>query len=149
MELNLYKNNFETKEISLIKYLITISIFIIILIFIVFLNNNFNYYYSGNAFVKENNCINILVRIEDLEKITKNKKIIIEGTTFTYQVINISDESFENISDFYKSVFLKIDKLPSSINLKNNYVNYKIVTRKNTILNYIIDTVFGGKIWKN
>jgi len=143
MELDIYQNNFETKEIKLEKYIITIAIFIIIITIIVSLFNNFYYYYNGTGFFKGDNCFSILVDINDLNKVTKNNKILIEGTTFTYDITNISSDNFDYETNIYKSIVLNIKDLPDYLNIENNYVSYKIITKKDTIINYIFKTVLG------
>lgn len=142
MKIESYQNNFNNKEISIFKSMIVVAIFIIVLSLIIVFNNEFYNYYSGYGVLENDNEISILIDINDLNKITNNNKIIIERTTFSYKVISIDEANIEYGNNILKKVIIEV-LLTKELNIKNNYIKYKIITSKDTILNYILNTIKG------
>ena len=142
MKIESYQNNFNNKEISIFKSMIVVAIFIIVLSLIIVFNNEFYNYYSGYGVLEKDNEISILIDINDLNKITNNNKIIIERTTFSYKIISIDEANIEYGNNILKKVLIEV-LLTKELNIKNNYIKYKIITSKDTILNYILNTIKG------
>ena len=142
MKIESYQNSFKNKEISIFKSTVVITIFIIILGLIIVFNNDFYNYYSGYGILEKNNEISILVDINDLNKITNNNKIIIERTTFSYKVISIDKNNIEYGNNILKKIVIEVP-ITKELNIKNNYVKYKIIISKDTILNYVLKTIKG------
>ena len=77
MNIEVFQKSFQIREINYKPYLIVVSIFITILLIIVLLNNKLEDYYICQGRVIDNN-LSIIVSSDDLENITKNKKLKIE-----------------------------------------------------------------------
>lgn len=142
MNIKSYQESFEINKFSFIKYSLVVLFFMIILFIIIVFNNNFYDYYNGYGILEKKNELSILVDIKDLNKITSNSEIIIERTTFSYNVTSIGDKNIEYGTNILKKVKLNID-LPSYLNINNNYFNYKIITGKSTIMQYVFNTIKG------
>lgn len=142
MEINLFQKNFANREIKLKPMILVISIFIILIALIIIFNNDFYNYYSGKAIYTGNNKISTLVYIDDLEKITNSKKIILERTTFSYTVDSIDSEDFIYGDSIFKRVNLLIDDDDFN-NIVNNYLNYDIILGHDTIINYFFKSLKG------
>ena len=143
MNVSDFQNMFFYSNVKVRNKIFVVLFFIVILLFTVVNNNNFYSYYSGSGVVK-NGQFNILVNVKDLDKILNNNKIIIERTTFTYDVYSLSENNLEYGTDIFRTVLLNID-LPEHYNIENNYVDYKIITGKDTIMNYVFNTIFKGE----
>lgn len=142
MEITSYQNSFNNKKINIFKSIIVVLLFIIILSLIIVFNNDFCDYYSGYAVLEKNNEISLLIDVNDLNKITSNDKIIIERTTFSYKIISIDEMNIEYGNSILKKVIIEVS-MNEKLNIKNNYIKYKIIISKNTILNYVLKTIKG------
>lgn len=142
MEIKNYQNSFYNKKVSVLKSIVVVLFFIVLLSLIIVLNNDFYEYYSGYGILENNNEISILVDIKDLNKITSNEKIIIERTTFSYKVVSIDDVNIEYGTNIFKKLVIEVP-IPNELNIENNYIEYKIITAKDTILNYVLQTIKG------
>lgn len=142
MSVKEYQGSFEIKDFECLKFSLVVFIFIIILSLIIIFNNNFYDYYNGVAIVEDDNKISTLVNVNDLDKVLNNGKMIIERTTFAYNVLDISNEFIEYGTDLFKKVVISIE-LDTSLNITNNYINYKIITGKDTIIKYVFKTIKG------
>jgi len=140
--MNVYQNSFETKTINLKKGGFLILIFIMILTSILAFYNQFYDYYQGTGMIEEKNTLSMLVNVEDLKKIINHNEIIIEGTTFTYKVVQIKETNLEYGTDIYKKVFVNFES-DEAWNIDHNYISYKIITGKDTIINYVLKTIKG------
>lgn len=143
MEIEVYQNSFMNKNINFLKYFFVVLVFIFLLILILVFNNNFYDYYDGVCYIEKENEIITLIDLKELNKIIKNDEIIIERTTFSYNVLSISSDNFEYGNNIFKKVVLYIN-LPKWLNITNNSFNYKIITGKDTILNYVLKSIKGG-----
>lgn len=142
MSIKDFQGSFECKDFNCIKFFVVVLFFIFVLFLIIVFNNNFYDYYTGIAIVEDKNKISTLVNVNDLEKVLNNKEMIIERTTFAYTISYISDDFIEYGTDLFKKVGIFIE-LKDSLNLKNNYFNYKIITGKDTIVKYFFKTIKG------
>lgn len=140
MDIEVFQNSFNNKEINIKPYLFVVSIFIGILVLIIIFNNNIEDYYVNKGIVKDKE-LTLFVDINDISKVTNNKKIMIERDIFTYEVTKISDLLVDN--NIYKEVNIKVDKLDKKHLLNNNIVDLKIIINKTSILSYLIDTMKG------
>ncbi len=134
MEINVFEDLFINRRISVNKIYLVVSIFIIIILSIVIFSNNYYEYYEGYATYKENKLVSI-ISIYKINLIKDNNKISIGGTTFTYKIDRIEDYLEE-----YKVVYLDVNDYKD---IDNDYLNYKIIIGKDTILNYLIKTIKG------
>lgn len=137
IDINDYKIIYNTKIKKNTKMWFLILIFIIIGILLI--NNSFKYkrYYSNISEYKDG-YLNIYVLIDDLDKITKNKEIIIDNDEFAYKINEISKENIYSNNNYYKEIKLSIDK---KIN-ENESVKIKIVIEQSSLLEYIFKTVW-------
>lgn len=140
MEITEFQKSFKNNEIKLKTYILVVSILLSILLIIIFFNNNLEDYYISKATVKDKK-INIVVGIDDLEKITNNKKIKIKNNIFTYKIEKMEDLLY--INDAYKSIYLEVDNLTDEILIENNNFEVKIVINKETIFSYLLKTLKG------
>ena len=139
MDIEIFNENFQNRDINIRPYLIVVSIFTTILLIIVFLNNNLEDYYICSGKVIDDN-ISLIVNSEKLKEVTENEKIIIEKNIFTYNVTKI--EELDNESLLYE-VILEFDRIPKHIFINNNVIEMKIIVNKMTIFDYLIKTVKG------
>lgn len=140
MDIEVFQKSFKNNEIDLKPYLLVVSIFIGILVSIIIFNNNIEDYYVNKGIVKDKE-LTLFVDINDIDKVTNNKKIIIERDIFTYEVTKISDKLMNN--DIYKEVKIKVDKLDKKHLLDNNVVDLKVIINKTSILEYLLNTMKG------
>ena len=140
MKIETFQKNFQIRDINTKPYLIVVSIFIVIILLIVLLNNKIEDYYICDGKVKDNK-LSILVDSSTINKITENKKMIIERNIFTYEVIKINEIS--NNSFLYYELILELDKIPTHLFIDNNIINLKIITKTTTIFDYLIKTIKG------
>lgn len=140
MNIKQFQTNIKNVDICLKPYIFVVSIFICIIISIILFNNRLEDYYVTDALVKDKQ-IKMVVNIDDLIKITDNKKIIVEGDIFTYKVEKISDLIVEN--NIYKEIIIHIDNFDDKLLIDNNVIKTKIITKKTTIFNYLLKIIKG------
>lgn len=140
MDLESFQKSFKNYEIDLRPYLIVVSIFISIILVILLCKNNLKDFYVTKGIIK-NSKTNIVVNIDDLDKITNNKKIMIGKNIFTYKITKINDLVIDNIN--YKEVILDINKLNKKYLIENNVIDAKIIINNTTIFEYLIKTMKG------
>ncbi len=140
MDLESFQKSFKNYEIDLRPYLIVVSIFISIILVILLCKNNLKAFYVTKGIIK-NSKTNIVVNIDDLDKITNNKKIMIGKNIFTYKITKINDLVIDNIN--YKEVILDINKLNKKYLIENNVIDAKIIINNTTIFEYLIKTMKG------
>lgn len=143
MQISEYQENFYNKTINLKKIILIISIFIFVILSILVANNSFYDYFNGMLIIESDKKISTLVIINDLEKILNNNKIIINNVNYSYSIEKIDDDNFINGDDVFKKVYLKIND-SEIFNVENIYLNYSIIIKKNTIFNYIKESIIGG-----
>ena len=104
-----------------------------------YINNSFKYkdYYQNRGEYK-NRHLNLYVMIDDVEKITKNRKIYIEEEKFAYKVSSISKDNIYSNGNYYKEVSLIIDK----DFIDNEIIDIKIVNCEYSLLEYVFKTVW-------
>ena len=113
-------------------------VFAVITTLIAFNNIKYYGYYKGNGIVIEKNTIKIEVDLNDLDRVTSNKKIKIKERNFAYTIKSIS----ETLSSLNKSVEVIINiELDDNINIINNIIEFKIIEKEMTILEYIREKV--------
>lgn len=142
MEINLYQNNFSNKYICLWKMISVVLVFILVLALILIFNNGFYDYYEGNAIFEDPNKFSTLVNINDLEKITSSRKIVIEGTTFSYDVLIIDDNDYVYGNEIFKKIHISLN-CDNCSHIKNKYSRYYIILGHDTIFNYFIKNLKG------
>ena len=140
MNIEVFQKSFQIREINYKPYLIVVSIFITILLIIVLLNNKLEDYYICQGRVIDNN-LSIIVSSDDLENITKNKKLKLERNIFTYKTVKINEVIYQN--SLYYEVILELNKIPEHLFVENNIISVKIVINKTTIFDYLIKTAKG------
>ena len=134
MEINIYEDLFINKNVPINKIYLVVSIFIILIISIVVFFNNYYEYYEGYATYKEQRLVSI-VSINKINILKDNTEISIGGTTFTYKIDKIDD-----YLEGYKVVYLVVNDY---VDVDNNYIDYKIIIGKDTIVNYFFKTIKG------
>ena len=140
MEIQEFQKSFRNREINIRPYIITVAILLSIILVIMIINNRIKDYYVGKALVKDNNLV-ILINNDELNKITTNKKIIIERNMFTYNIISINEMTYLN--SLYNEVTIKVSDLDESMLINNNSINFKIITEEKTIFEYLLKVVKG------
>lgn len=142
MQINEYQENFYNKAINLKKILLILLIFIFAILIIIIKNNNFYDYYYGMLIIEDDEKFSTLVNINDLEKILNNNRIIINNLSYSYNIEKVADDNFINGDDVFKKIYLKIND-NKNFNMKNLYLNYSIIVDKNTIFNYVKESIIG------
>lgn len=142
MQINEYQENFYNKAINLKKILLILLIFIFAILIIIIKNNNFYDYYYGMLIIEDDEKVSTLVNINDLEKILNNNRIIINNLSYSYNIEKVADDNFINGDDVFKKIYLKIND-NKNFNMKNLYLNYSIIVDKNTIFNYVKESIIG------
>jgi len=132
-------NNLYNNYINPYKYII-VTVLMLTTIIVIFKKVEFNKYYSNSGIVISNHEIEIYVNRKDLNKVYNNKKIIINNKNFAYNIKNISEPIYYN--DYYYKIILKV-KILDNLNIKNNFIDFKILLEKQTILKYILKKVGG------
>lgn len=140
MTIKIFNEIFVNKTVNNKSMIIVELILIISLFTIILFNNEFYDYYIGKAEVKEN-TLSTLVFIDDIELIKNNKEIIIHDSVYAYKIKNIEDENYVSNGSIYKIINISINDYED---IDNNYIEYKIVKEKDTLLNYFIKTLKGG-----
>ena len=138
IDINDYKQIYNKKIKSVTKIWVLFIIFIII--GIIYINNSFKYirYYSNLGEYKKDNLY-IYVLIDDLNKITKNNKVLIENKEFAYKIKKISAENININNNYYKEVKLDI-KDNKFIN--NEVINITIKIEELDLIKYIYKTIW-------
>lgn len=140
MNIETFQKNIKNIDLNLRPYILVVSIFLSILVIIILFNNNLENYYVTKATVKDKEII-IIVDIDNLDKITSNKKIKIERNIFTYKVLKIND--LESNGIVYKEVIIKVEDIDEKLLIDNNIINTKIIVKKSTMLDYLLKTMKG------
>lgn len=140
MNIEIFNESFQNRDVNIKPYLIVVSIFISILLIIVFLNNKLEDYYICSGKVIDDN-ISLIVDSENLKNVTENEKIIIERNIFTYKVTKINE--INNNDLLLYEVILEFDKIPKHLFINNNIIELKIIVNKMTIFDYLIKTIKG------
>ena len=140
MNIKQFQSNLKNMNINLVPYILVVSIFICIILLIISFNNKLEDYYVTDSLVKDKQ-LKIIVNVDDLNKITDNKKIRVGKDIFTYKVEKISDLVIED--NIYKEVMINIDNFDDKLLIDNNVIKLKIITNKTTILNYLLKTLKG------
>ncbi len=133
IEINTFQKSFKNLEVNTKNYIILVSILIsIILITICFFNKIEDYHFVQGE-VKDSK-INIIT--DDLNKITDNKKIIIDSRIFTYKIDKI--EKY----DVYNLVAITLEQKEDFL-VENNIIKGKIVINETTFFKYLLKTLKG------
>ena len=138
MDLVNFQRNFKNMDINIIRYIKVVSIFITGLFVILLFNNKIEDYYLGMSKIVDKK-IEVIIDIDNVNKIKDNNKIIIERNTFTYEIEKIEDYLLEN--NYYKKIYLSINDIEDDMN--NQIVKYQIITNESTILEYLFKTLKG------
>lgn len=119
-----------------------IAIIFIVTILIVLSNIiTYNVYYQNVGNIIENNKLSMLVLNEDLNKVLKNEKLIIEKENFAYKIDEIENSTlYDNV--MYKKITLDLN-LNKKQNIINNVFDIKILLKKETIFKYIFRKIGG------
>ncbi len=140
MEIKEYNDSFKYKEFNLLKPLIIIVVLLLVLIIILFEKKRIITYYSNSMFYFEKKFITF-VKLEDLSTFTSNKEILIEGDIYEYEIKEISKETKQEFDQLYKEVKFEIREPTKLLKKENNYYNYNIVLKKESIISYIFKTI--------
>ena len=135
-----YQNTFNRKKVNIVQIWLITTIFIIILI----VGFTFCFYYEENyqntGVGIKNSYMETLVDIEDISKITNNKKIVINNKKYNYDILKIDSNPQKISNKLYQIVTLKINKKI----IENEYISYIIPTKKINFYNYIKNKLKGG-----
>ena len=131
-ELNLYNDN-DIKNKSSIYTLIFILILISMTILLLLMKKNL--YYENDLYISDINKTTYILK-QDYDYIKNNNYITINNRNYFYKIKEI--ELINDTTIYYK-VYLDIDlDIP-----KGSIQNYKILVKKENILNYIIRIMKG------
>ena len=140
MDLVNFQRNFRNMDINIVRYIKVVSIFIIGLFVVMIYNKDIEDYYIGISKII-NKKIEVIIDIDNSNKIKDNNKIIIEGNTFTYKMDKIEDYLLDN--NYYKKITLEINDIDDIMN--NQIVKFKIITNESTIFEYLFKTLKGDE----
>ena len=140
MNIKVFNEIFINKIINKKKIIIVELIFIITICLIIAFFNNYYSYYSNEGEYKEG-YIRTVINIKDMDIITTKKEIRINDEIYSYKVNGISEEDYISSGYIYKEVYLEVNDLKR---VNNDYIEYKIIKDKETILNYLLKSLKGG-----
>jgi len=140
MNIKVFNEIFINKIINKKKIIIVELIFIITICLIIAFFNNYYSYYSNEGEYKEG-YIRTVINIKDMDIITTKKEIRINDEIYSYKVNGISEEDYISSGYIYKEVYLEVNDLKR---VNNDYIKYKIIKDKETILNYLLKSLKGG-----
>lgn len=140
MDLVNFQRNFRNMDINIVRYIKVVSIFIIGLFVVMIYNKDIEDYYIGISKII-NKKIEVIIDIDNSNKIKDNNKIIIEGNTFTYKMDKIEDYLLDN--NYYKKITLEINDIDDIMN--NQIVKFQIITNESTIFEYLFKTLKGDE----
>lgn len=140
MDLVNFQRNFRNMDINIVRYIKVVSIFIIGLFVVMIYNKDIEDYYIGISKII-NKKIEVIIDIDNSNKIKDNNKIIIEGNTFTYKMDKIEDYLIDN--NYYKKITLEINDIDDNMN--NQIVKFQIITNESTIFEYLFKTLKGDE----
>lgn len=140
MDLVNFQRNFRNMDINIVRYIKVVSIFIIGLFVVMIYNKDIEDYYIGISKII-NKKIEVIIDIDNSNKIKDNNKIIIEGNTFTYKMDKIEDYLLDN--NYYKKITLEINDIDDNMN--NQIVKFQIITNESTIFEYLFKTLKGDE----
>ena len=140
MNIKVFNEIFINKIINKKKIIIVELIFIITICLIIAFFNNYYSYYSNEGEYKEG-YIRTVINIKDMDIITTKKEIRINDEIYSYKVNGISEEDYISSGYIYKEVYLEVNNLER---VNNDYIEYKIIKEKETILNYLLKSLKGG-----
>ena len=140
MDLVNFQRNFRNMDINIVRYIKVVSIFIIGLFVVMIYNKDIEDYYIGISKII-NKKIEVIIDIDNSNKIKDNNKIIIEGNTFTYKMDKIEDYLLDN--NYYKKITLEINDIDDIMN--NQIVRFQIITNESTIFEYLFKTLKGDE----
>ncbi len=135
-----FQKSFKNLEANIKNYIIVVSILISIILLFMIINNKIEDYYFVQGEVHNEN-IDIIVDMNNLNKITNNKKIIINKEIFTYKIEKIEDYIYNNI--IYKKITISLSKGNKDFLIDNNIVDGKIITNRITLIKYLLKTLKG------
>lgn len=141
MDIRVFNDIFVNKIIDKKIMLIVESILFGSLLIMIICNNNFYDYYNGKGEIKNKNIISTLVLTNDIEIINNNKTMKINKKEHTYKIKNIEEDNYISNGNIYKMVNIKVDDYEE---LDNNYIDYQIIKKKDTLINYVVNTMKGG-----
>ena len=138
MDLVSFQKNFRNMDVDIRKYIKVVSILLTGLLVLLIFNNKIEDYYFGISKITDKR-IEVIIDIDNENKIVKNKEIIIERNTFTYRIEKVEDYLVDN--NYYKKITLLIN----DIKINNKIVKYQIITNRSTIFEYLIKTIKGDE----
>ena len=141
MDIRVFNDIFVNKIIDKKKMIIVELFLLTCLLIMIICFNNFYDYYNGKGEITDKNIISTLVLTDDIDLIKKNKSMKIDNKEHAYKIKNIESENYVSNGYVYKIVNIKVDNYEE---LDNNYVDYQIIRKKDTIINYFINTMKGG-----
>ena len=126
------------KTLSNRSYKLFIILFLIGMVYLI-CKFDFNVY-EKYIILKDNNKYNLVVSMEDIDYINRNKYIFIDNKKYSYKIEKISN-SYENINGtLFKNITISI----KNYKMFNDY-SYCFFLRKNdTFFNMIIKFIKGG-----
>ena len=126
------------KALSNKLYKLFIILFLIGMIFLIY-KFNFNVY-DKYILIKDNDKYNLVVSIENIDYITKNKYIFIDNKKYSYKIDKISN-NYENING---TLFKNITILVDGYKMNNDYSYCFFLRKSDTFLTMIIKFIKGG-----
>lgn len=140
MDIESFQKSFKNSEINIKPYLLVVSILLSIILIIIGFNNNIEDYYITRGTIDKEN-VKVIVDINNMDKITKNKKLKIGKDIFTYKILKIEDNIYNN--NIYKEITINVENISSNILIDNNVIELKIIVNKTSAFNYLVKTIKG------
>lgn len=138
MDLVSFQKNFRNMDVDIKKYIKVVSILLIGLLVLLIFNNKIEDYYFGISKIIDKK-IEVIIDLDNENKIVENNEIIIERNTFTYEIEKVEDYLVEN--NYYKKITLLINDIEDN----NKIVKYQIITNKSTVFEYLLKTIKGDE----
>lgn len=122
--------------------LFALSIIIIVsFVFLIILTHTIKYktYYKNKIIVYKNDSyyLKTYINANDINIITKNKKIIIDNKLYNYQIISIENLEVTPNYQNYQEITLEVKNLVENYKINNLSIDYKILNEDILLIKYI------------
>ena len=136
-----YKLLFTNEKIKVRYFWIFISIFIICFILLLLINFNYDEYYQDNGIGTKEGYIKLIIPVDDVDKITNNSHISLDGELYKYRVINFNKEIINVGNIFYQELYINTNKIVQ----ENRYITFKVKISTKSFYDFIKCKI-GGSI---
>lgn len=137
----IYNNTYLINNKKHNKLFILSIIIIVSFVFLIILTHTIKYktYYKNKIIVYKNDSyyLKTYINAKEINKITKNKKIIIDNKLYNYQIISIENLEVTPNYQNYQEITLEVKNLVENYKINNLLIDYKILNEDIILIKYI------------